>query len=140
MARILYTTGYGGNYPGDIGQDTVVIEAAKAHGHSYMMGLSTLQYKDSYGTNVYRGGGENLPLQMSFILGMKPAPDYIQIITWVSDFSSLTAYLNMCLLLTISRMISPSHKVLVSRIREVSGLQLLTVGCRQHMARAEYRF
>lgn len=74
--------GFGGAYAGDVGPDNTVIAAAKSRGKGYMMGLSTLQYKDAYGANVYRGGELNLPKRMEGILGMPIQPDYIQVITW----------------------------------------------------------
>lgn len=42
-----------------------------------------LQYKNSYGANIYRAGEENLPLRMSNILDMDDRPDFTQILTWV---------------------------------------------------------
>ncbi len=68
--------------PGDISPDIPVIEAAQARGKGYMMALSTLQYKDSYGANVYRAGDLNMPIRMENILNMSPQPDFVQIITW----------------------------------------------------------
>lgn len=75
--------GYGGIHAGDVSTDVPVLKQAKSRGKGYMMGLSTLQYKDSYGANVYRGGELNLPKRMEAILFMTEQPDYIQIITWV---------------------------------------------------------
>ncbi|KAL3419640.1 glucan endo-alpha-glucosidase agn1 [Phlyctema vagabunda] len=80
--------GYGGLYVGDVDLDTQVIEGSelgpgtKAHGKSYMMPLSTLQYKDAYATNVYRPGGLNLIKRMENILKMPTQPDFVQLITW----------------------------------------------------------
>jgi glucan endo-1,3-alpha-glucosidase len=64
----------------------VVASSAASRGKGYMMGLSTLQYKDSYGANVYRGGELNMPKRIQGILDMVNQPDYIQIITWVFYF------------------------------------------------------
>ncbi|GME60266.1 glucan endo-alpha-glucosidase agn1 [Neofusicoccum parvum] len=49
---------------------------------AYMMGLSMLQYKNSYGANIYRAGEENLPLRIQHILNMPDQPDFTQILTW----------------------------------------------------------
>jgi len=49
---------------------------------SYMMPLSTLQYKNAYGANVYRAGDLNLPIRMEKILAMDDPPDFVQVITW----------------------------------------------------------
>lgn len=46
-----YRAGYGGNYPGDVALDQQVISGSSlgpgtyAHGKTYMMPLSTVQYK-----------------------------------------------------------------------------------------------
>lgn len=76
--------GLGGQYPGDISPDQTVIGGTSSRGKSYMMPLSSLQYKDAYSTNLYRAGDLNLPTRMSNILGMSPSPDFVQIISWVS--------------------------------------------------------
>lgn len=40
-------------------------------------------------TNIYRVGELNLPNRMENILGMSPAPDYVEIQTWASkEFQS----------------------------------------------------
>ncbi|KAB2575988.1 Glucan endo-alpha-glucosidase Agn1 [Lasiodiplodia theobromae] len=74
--------GLGGAFPGDTGPDEVVSKAAEARGKDYMIGLSPLQYKDAYNTNLYRPGELNLPERMKNILKMNPAPEYAQVITW----------------------------------------------------------
>lgn len=38
-----------------------------------------------YDTNIYRVGELNLPKRMENILRMSPAPDYVEIQTWVSN-------------------------------------------------------
>ncbi|KAH8903098.1 hypothetical protein BR93DRAFT_941010 [Coniochaeta sp. PMI_546] len=78
--------GYGGYFAGDVAPDVQVIAAAKSHNnHGYMMGLSTIQYKNAYGANVYRAGELNMPRRMDNILKMAIQPDYIQVLTW-NDF------------------------------------------------------
>ncbi|KAL7946861.1 glycoside hydrolase [Trichoderma barbatum] len=74
--------GVGGLYPGDVSVDVSVLRAAHDHGKRYMIGVSPLQYKDSYGTNIYRVGDLNLPTRMANILNMNPAPDFVQFQTW----------------------------------------------------------
>jgi glucan endo-1,3-alpha-glucosidase len=81
--------GYGGWYAGDVTVDKQVIGAAKSRNKGYMIGLSALQYKNSYGANVYRGGELNLPTRMEGILNMEIQPDYVQIITWVSTLQNI---------------------------------------------------
>ncbi|KKY13213.1 putative glycoside hydrolase family 71 [Diplodia seriata] len=49
---------------------------------AYMIGLSMLQYKNSYGANIYRAGEENLPLRIQNILNMPDQPEFTQILTW----------------------------------------------------------
>ncbi|KAE9964512.1 hypothetical protein BLS_008270 [Venturia inaequalis] len=75
-------SGLGGAYPGDIGLDKIVQDGATARGKTYMIALSPLQYKNSYGNNYYRPGDLNLPRRMAGILGMSPSPDFVEIITW----------------------------------------------------------
>jgi len=62
--------------------DEMVQGAALANERGYMMGLSSLQYKNSYGANVFRQGGLTLPARMVNIMGMPAGPDYIEIQTW----------------------------------------------------------
>ena len=47
-----------------------------------MIGLSFLQYKNAYGTNLYRQGELNFPARMKSILGMSPRPAFVQVQTW----------------------------------------------------------
>lgn len=49
-----------------------------------------LQYKNSYGANIYRAGEENLPLRIQNILNMPDQPEFTQILTWVSHLPLLT--------------------------------------------------
>ncbi|KAL1697513.1 glycoside hydrolase [Schizophyllum commune] len=72
----------GSESPGSIEIDKAVIEDAKSHGKGYMMGLSPLQYKSAYYTNVYRPGELALPKRMENILNMAQRPDYVCVITW----------------------------------------------------------
>ncbi|KAL2047720.1 hypothetical protein N7G274_000762 [Stereocaulon virgatum] len=74
--------GLGGSYPGDVSPDLPVIAGAYSHSKSYMIALSTLQFKDAYGTNIYRAGDLNLPTRMQNILNMTNQPDFVQVITW----------------------------------------------------------
>ena len=78
-----YSDTSGGQYPGDVRSDVQVASGLTARGKSYMMPLSALQYKNAYGTNYYRSGALNLPIRMENILKMSPAPDFIQLLTWV---------------------------------------------------------
>lgn len=98
-------TGLGGAFPGDISLDLAVQAGALARGKTYMIGrlsmladqqdakffkaLSPLQYKASYGNNYYRPGDLNLPRRMAAILSMYPAPDFVEIITWVRKYSKI---------------------------------------------------
>lgn len=67
---------------GSLSPDMPVINSASASQKSYMIALSTLQYKDAYGTNLYRPGGLNLPIRMNNILGIASQLDFVEIITW----------------------------------------------------------
>ncbi|CAD6580185.1 MAG: hypothetical protein ASARMPRED_009379 [Alectoria sarmentosa] len=67
---------------GSLSPDIPVIDGASNHEKSYMIALSTLQYKDAYGTNLYRPGGLTLPIRMNNILGMASQLDFVEIITW----------------------------------------------------------
>ncbi|CAM1506137.1 Fc.00g057780.m01.CDS01 [Cosmosporella sp. VM-42] len=72
----------GNTNAGDISLDQTVVAGTKSHGKSYMMPLSTLQYKNAYGVNLYRQGGLNFPIRMKNILSMGNQPDFVQVITW----------------------------------------------------------
>lgn len=39
--------GFGGNFPGDISPDVTVMNGARAHNKTYMIGVSPLQYKNA---------------------------------------------------------------------------------------------
>ena len=39
--------GFGGNFPGDISPDVTVMNGARAHNKTYMIGVSALQYKNA---------------------------------------------------------------------------------------------
>ncbi|TVY88433.1 Mutanase [Lachnellula willkommii] len=72
----------GATNDGDVTLDTTVSAGAVAHGKTYMIGLSLLQYKDAYSTNIYRRGELNIAKRMENILKMDPAPLYVEIQTW----------------------------------------------------------
>ncbi|TAQ88748.1 hypothetical protein B7494_g2922 [Chlorociboria aeruginascens] len=69
----------------DISLDQVAINGAVAHGKTYMIALSPLQYKDAYGSNYYREGSLNLPQRIEAILNLSPAPDFAEFITWAKS-------------------------------------------------------
>ncbi|KAJ7832046.1 glycoside hydrolase [Mycena olivaceomarginata] len=60
--------------------DVAVMTAATKRGKAYNMPLSTLQYKDSYGTNIYRPGDLTLVKRMENILRLQP--QFVTIISW----------------------------------------------------------
>lgn len=74
----------GASNVGDVSLDNTVIAGTSARGKTYMMAVSALQYKNAYGTNLFRQGGLNLVQKMQNILTMSIKPDFVQIITWVS--------------------------------------------------------
>lgn len=47
------------------------------------IGLSALQYKDAYKTNIYRAGHLNLPKRMENILAHRDDIQYVNVVTWV---------------------------------------------------------
>ncbi|KAI9745455.1 MAG: hypothetical protein M1818_000989 [Claussenomyces sp. TS43310] len=61
--------------------DATYITTGHAQGKTYMMGISSLQFKhiDS-GQNWYRRGGLNLALRISQVLSL--SPDFVEIQTW----------------------------------------------------------
>ncbi|KAI2618955.1 glycoside hydrolase family 71 protein [Hypomontagnella submonticulosa] len=61
-------------------KDQAVKSAADAAGKTYVMGLSSLQYKHCCGDSWYRGGETNLPERMAQILNVKP--EFTEVITW----------------------------------------------------------
>ncbi|KAI0839316.1 glycoside hydrolase family 71 protein [Hypoxylon sp. FL0890] len=61
-------------------KDQAVKSAADAAGKSYMMGLSSLQYKHCCGDSWYRAGETNLPERMEQILSL--SPEFTEVITW----------------------------------------------------------
>ncbi|KAL2796667.1 glycoside hydrolase [Aspergillus keveii] len=61
-------------------RDQAVMEYAHSVGKDYMMGLSSLQYKDMNGETWYRIGEANLPQRMEQILDLQP--DFTKVITW----------------------------------------------------------
>ncbi|OBT71086.1 hypothetical protein VF21_09830 [Pseudogymnoascus sp. 05NY08] len=68
-------------------KDVAVKNAADAAGKSYMMGLSTLQYKHCCGDSWYRPGEVNLPERMTQILSLKP--ELTEVMTWNDAGESL---------------------------------------------------
>lgn len=62
--------GFGGDYPGDVTVDVPPLNAAHKRKKYYMLGLSSLQYKNAYGTNVFRPGDLTLPKRMAALLSM----------------------------------------------------------------------
>ena len=72
----------GGAYDGDITPDLKVQKGALDRELTYMMGISPLQYKNSYGTNVYRPGNVQMFNRMVNILGMETLPEWIVVQTW----------------------------------------------------------
>ncbi|KAJ7809135.1 hypothetical protein B0H14DRAFT_3481706 [Mycena olivaceomarginata] len=62
--------------------DTAVIDSASARGKQYNMPSSTLQYKDTYDTNIYRPSSLALISRLLNILSMPIQPDFVTIMTW----------------------------------------------------------
>lgn len=65
-----------------IAADNDHLTSATKNDKSYMIGLSMLQYKNSYGANLYRAGEENLSWRIHNILNMTTKPAFAQILTW----------------------------------------------------------
>ncbi|KAI1081857.1 glycoside hydrolase family 71 protein [Whalleya microplaca] len=61
-------------------QDEAVKKAADAAQKTYMMGLSTLQYKHCCGDSWYKPGETNLPERITQILSL--SPEFAEVITW----------------------------------------------------------
>ncbi|KAI3319662.1 glycoside hydrolase family 71 protein [Xylariaceae sp. AK1471] len=61
-------------------RDQAVKTAADAAGKTYVMGLSTLQYKHCCGDSWYRDGETTLPERMNQILQL--SPEFTEVITW----------------------------------------------------------
>lgn len=74
--------GFGGKFPGDISPDVTVMNGARAHNKAYMIGVSPLQYKNAYGTNVYRPGGTSMPRRLAAILALPNPPEFVQVVSW----------------------------------------------------------
>ncbi|GME35786.1 glycoside hydrolase family 71 protein [Neofusicoccum parvum] len=62
--------------------DSWVREGAFSNDKSYMLGMSMLQYKNSYETNLYRAGEDNLSWRIFNLQNMAPKPEFIEIMTW----------------------------------------------------------
>lgn len=41
-----------------------------------------------YGANIYRRGEMHLPKRIESILNMSPLPEFVQIVSWVSEITS----------------------------------------------------
>ncbi|KAJ7489019.1 glycosyl hydrolase family 71-domain-containing protein [Mycena latifolia] len=67
---------------GSIEIDLAVLDSAVERGKQYNMPLSALQYKNAYGTNIYRQGDLTLVKRMANIIGMTTKPDFVTVITW----------------------------------------------------------
>ncbi|KAH7046817.1 glycosyl hydrolase family 71-domain-containing protein [Macrophomina phaseolina] len=65
-----------------IAADDKHMAAASQNNKTYMIGLSMLQYKNSYGANLYRAGEENLSNRIHNILNMTTKPAFAQLLTW----------------------------------------------------------
>ncbi|KAK0645359.1 hypothetical protein DIS24_g7965 [Lasiodiplodia hormozganensis] len=65
-----------------IAADKVQIDSTNSQNKTYMIGLSMLQYKNSYGANIYRAGEENLSWRIHNILNMTSTPAFAQLLTW----------------------------------------------------------
>ncbi|KAI0444869.1 glycoside hydrolase [Xylaria telfairii] len=61
-------------------RDAAVKQAADAAGKTYVMGLSSLQYKHCCGDSWYRNGDTVLPDRMGQILQL--SPEFTEVITW----------------------------------------------------------
>ncbi|EXF85544.1 hypothetical protein CFIO01_09966 [Colletotrichum fioriniae PJ7] len=57
-------------------------EAADGWCKLYMVPLSSIQYKNSYKTNVYRPGQHALPKRMELVLDTVKQADFVQFLTW----------------------------------------------------------
>ncbi|KAI1848594.1 hypothetical protein JX265_011552 [Neoarthrinium moseri] len=63
-------------------QDDAIMTSAHKAGKSYMIGLSSLQYKHWSGNHWYRAGEVNLPERMTQILALHTLPEFVEILTW----------------------------------------------------------
>lgn len=57
--------GFGGNFPGDISPDVTVMNGARAHNKTYMIGVSPLQYKDA--VSLYSKSHQSWPKSAMFL-------------------------------------------------------------------------
>ncbi|KAF4985434.1 hypothetical protein FGRMN_11209 [Fusarium graminum] len=71
-----------GTNEGDMSRDLKVMKPLQKAGKGYMIAVSLLQYKNSYGANLYRRGEMNVIKRMENILAMDPQPDIVQLLTW----------------------------------------------------------
>ncbi|KAL1618872.1 hypothetical protein SLS54_006987 [Diplodia seriata] len=62
--------------------DDVQMASTASQNKTYMIGMSMLQYKNSYGANIYRAGEENLSWRIHNILNMTTTPQFAQLLTW----------------------------------------------------------
>ncbi|OJD38735.1 glycoside hydrolase family 71 [Diplodia corticola] len=69
-----------------IAADVVQVDSTASQNKTYMIGMSMLQYKNSYGANIYRAGEENLSWRIHNILNMSAtspsSPTFAQLLTW----------------------------------------------------------
>lgn len=62
--------------------DETIMTTAHDNDKTYMIPLSSLQYKHWSGNNWYRPGEVNLPQRMTEILALGDAPEFVEILTW----------------------------------------------------------
>jgi glucan endo-1,3-alpha-glucosidase len=65
--------------------DAAIMAALAPTSKSYMISLSSLQYKhlpNEQATHYYRPGEANLPQRMTEILALAPSPDFVEVVTW----------------------------------------------------------
>jgi glucan endo-1,3-alpha-glucosidase len=63
-------------------EDETIMTSVHNGGKSYMIPLSSLQYKHWSGNHWYRPGEVNLPQRMTEILALDTLPDFVEILTW----------------------------------------------------------
>lgn len=65
-----------------ISKDETIMTSIHNAGKSYMVPLSSLQYKHWSGSHWYRPGEVNLPQRMTEILSLGTLPEFVEILTW----------------------------------------------------------
>jgi glucan endo-1,3-alpha-glucosidase len=63
-------------------KDEAVMRVTHDHDKTYMMGLSSLQYKHFKGQHWFRAGDITFPDRMAQILSLADKPEFVQIQTW----------------------------------------------------------